>query len=210
MNDGKFWNENYWANYGNSKQDFLKDNWMNKYKDIICTSNNGKAVDLGCGLGQDSAWLAQQGFDVISCDISSVALRKLIELYPEAQTIELDIAQGLPFEDNSIDIVNANLSLHYFTMEKTIEIFEDIYRVLKKDGLLIGRVNSDKNDYVNPNSKEIEKDFYYDTKAKKHSRLFNKEQFDKLTKEWKVLVLNENETIRIGRKKYIWEFIFKK
>ena len=56
----------------------------------------------------------------------------------------------------------------------------------------------------------MEKDFYYDPVKEQHKRLFNQEQFDKLTKNWNVIILNENETTRKGRKKYTWEFILQK
>lgn len=210
MNDEKFWNETYYKDLSKYKLDYLKDTWMNKYKETICKTNNKNALDLGCGLGQDTQWLMQNGYHVISCDISSLALSKLEELYPNVTTMHLDIANGLPFEDNSMGLANANLSLHYFKMDKTQEIFDDVFRVLEPSGLFIGRMNSDKNNYVNSCSQEIEKNFYYNTVHKKYSRLFNKEQFDMLTKKWKVIVLNENETVRVERKKYTWEFILQK
>lgn len=210
MNDEVFWNENYYKEIENSKLDFLEDTWMNQYKEIICNVENKNAIDLGCGLGQDTAWLMKEGFKVISCDISSCALEKLKEQLPNAKTMKLDVTNGLPFKNNSIGLVNANLSLHYFKMAQTKEIFEDIYRILVKDGLLIGRMNSNKNDYVEPHFQEIEKNFYYDPLNGKHSRLFSKKQFDELTSKWKVILLKENETIRRERKKYTWEFIFQK
>jgi len=105
---------------------------------------------------------------------------------------------------------NANLSLHYFDMEKTKEIFDEIYEVLEKGGLFIGRMNSDKNAYVNDNYIEMEKDFYYDPIKEQHKRLFNQEQFDILTKQWNIVVLNESVTTRKRRKKYTWEFILQK
>lgn len=210
MNDEKFWNETYYKDLNENKIDFIKDTWMNKYRKIICSIKNKNAIDLGCGFGQDTYWLTKNGFNVISCDISSLALSKLKELFPNANTMHLDVTKGLPFESNSIGIVNANLSLHYFKMDKTKEIFENIYRLLEPGGIFIGRMNSDKNDYVNSNFKEIEKDFYYDTINRKYIRLFNKEQFDILINKWNVIVLNEDETVRLGRKKYTWEFVFQK
>ena len=62
-------------------------------------------------------------------------------------------------------------------------------------------MNSDKNAYVNDNYIEMEKDFYYDPV---------KEQFDILTKQWNIVVLNESVTTRKRRKKYTWEFILQK
>ena len=71
-------------------------------------------------------------------------------------------------------------------------------------------MNSDKNNYINENYVELEKNFYYDKLNDQHKRLFNKEQFDLLTKKWKIIILKEDETIRKGRKKYTWEFILQK
>lgn len=36
----------------------------------------GRALDVGCGEGADSLWLAERGWNVVAVDISSVALRK--------------------------------------------------------------------------------------------------------------------------------------
>ncbi len=210
MSDKKYWDETYYRNLKESEKDFLNDIWMIKYKDIICNINNKNAIDLGCGLGQDSIWLMKNGFNVISCDFSKKALNKFKEMCPNAKVMNFDIVDGLPFEPNSVGLVNANLSLHYFNMEKTREIFDEIYEVLEKGGLFIGRMNSDKNAYVNDNYIEMEKDFYYDPVKEQHKRLFNKEQFDILTKQWNIVVLNESVTTRKRRKKYTWEFILQK
>ena len=56
----------------------------------------------------------------------------------------------------------------------------------------------------------MQKDFYYDPVKEQHKRLFNKEQFDILTKQWNIVVLNESVTTRKRRKKYTWEFILQK
>lgn len=148
-------------------------------------------------------------FDVISCDISDIALNKLKELIPDSNTMQIDIKEKLPFEDNSIGLIDANLSIHYFDMENTTKIFNEIHRILKPNGLFIGRMNSDKNEgYIKETTKEIEKNFYYD--YGRYFRLFNKEQFDILTAGWNVIVLNENVTVRLNRRKALWEFILKK
>lgn len=209
-NSKEYWNDTYWSdNIKNNKTDFLKDNWMEKYKNEINNLEYKVAIDLGCGIGQDTKWLLDRGFDVTSCDISDIALNKLKELVPNSKTMQVDVKEKLPFDDNSIGLINANLSIHYFNMETTIKIFNEIYRVLKPNGLFIGRMNSDKNDeYIKETTKEIEKDFYYD--YGRYFRLFNKEQFDILTAGWNVIVLNENVTVRLNRRKALWEFILKK
>lgn len=209
-NSKEFWNNEYWKNViDDNKVDFIKDSWMEKYVEKINKIENKTAIDLGCGIGQDTKWLLDKGFDVVSCDFSERALNKLKELIHNSKTMQIDIKEELPFEDNSIGLINANLSIHYFDMKNTIKIFNEIHRILIPNGLFIGRVNSDKNEgYIQENTKEIEKNFYYEDG--RYRRLFNKEQFDTLTKDWNVIVLNEDVTIRLGRKKALWEFILEK
>ncbi len=205
MSDKKYWDEIYYSNLKESN-----DIWMEKYNDIICNINNKNAIDLGCGLGQDSIWLFERGFNVISCDFSEKATNKFKAMYPNANIMNFDIVDGLPFESNSVGLINANLSIHYFDMNKTMEIFDSIYKTLERGGLFIGRVNSDKNEYVNDDYIKVEENFYYNPVKEQYKRLFNQEQFDKLTKNWNEIILNENETTRKGRKKYTWEFILQK
>ena len=209
MSDKKYW-ENYYKDLDKYNKDFLKDNWMNKYKKIICSVKNNNAIDLGCGLGQDTQWLTENKFNVISCDISSLALTKLKNIQPNANTMQLDITDDLPFNSNSIGLVNANLSLHYFSMDITKKIFNNIFDILEPGGLFIGRMNSNKNNYIDKSCEKIEDNFYYDTLKEKHIRLFDEKQFNSLIEKWKIIILNEDKTIRLGREKYTWEFIFQK
>lgn len=209
-NSQKYWNDEYWEYViNNNKADFIKESWLEKYIAEINKVESKTAIDLGCGIGQDTKWLLDKGFDVVSCDFSDRALNKLKEIMPNSKTMQIDIKEKLPFKNNSIGLINANLSIHYFSMENTIKIFNEIRRVLKPNGLFVGRVNSDKNEgYIQENTKEIEKNFYYEDG--RYRRLFNKEQFDTLTKDWNVIMLNEDVTIRLGRKKALWEFILEK
>lgn len=64
---------------------------MTKYIEYITKIENKNAIDLGCGIGQDTKWLLDKGFDVISSDISERALNKLKELIPNSKTMQLDI-----------------------------------------------------------------------------------------------------------------------
>lgn len=209
-NNQEYWNEGYWKRViNNQKNSFKNENWLDKYKEIINKVKGNSAVDLGCGIGQDTKWLIDNGFDVISCDISSIALEKLKEFIPESKTLQIDMREVLPFKDNSIYLVNADLSIHYFSMKDTIKIFNEINRILVPNGILIGRVNSDKNEgYIREETKVIEDNYYYD--FEKYFRLFNKGQFDILSENWKIIVLNEDIITRVDKKKVLWEFIFQK
>lgn len=119
-------------------------------------------MDLGCGTGNDTLYLVERGFKVISCDYSEVALEKIKKVIPKAETCLLDISKKLPFKNESFDIIIADLSLHYFDDKTTKSIMGEIKRVLKPDGHLIARVNSveDINHGAGQGIK-LEKNFYF-------------------------------------------------
>lgn len=137
MNFKEKWDEIHSKHWDN---DLLVDKWLDEYSDII--KKGSKALDLGCGLGYDTAYLIDKGLDVVSCDYSMVALNKLNQAIDKAVVIPLDMSEGLCFVDGIFDLVIADLSLHYFSSEVTFKIMNEIKRVLKPNGYLIARVNS--------------------------------------------------------------------
>jgi len=139
----------YWATKHKRYQDC---DWINKPSFFIKSvikhfPKTGKALDLGAGQGQDSRYLAKQGYSVVSVDFSGYAL-KINKQRAEKEGLDyqiknIDLNKGkLPFEDNSFDVVYSNLSLHYFTGHVTKEIFSEIARVLKPEGVLAMLANS--------------------------------------------------------------------
>ncbi len=103
-------------------------------------------LDLGCGQGHDSIRLSRMGFQVTGVDISENAIE---EARGRAGTEKLkidfknmDMSHGLGFADSSFDVVLANLSLHYFSLERTQFIFQEIDRILEHKGILCLHVNS--------------------------------------------------------------------
>lgn len=103
-------------------------------------------LDLGCGHGNDSLRLALEGKQAVGLDISadalaqaraSVAVKKL-----EVGFIQADISEGLPFPDYGFDAVLANLSLHYFSLERTRFILAEVRRILKPTGVFCLHLNA--------------------------------------------------------------------
>ena len=71
----------------------------------------GRALDLGCGEGADSVWLAESGWDVVAVDISDTALRRA-----RSAAAEHGVLDGLTsssttvgnFPDGEFDLVSAH------------------------------------------------------------------------------------------------------
>lgn len=98
------------------------------------------AVDLGCSRGYVSKHvLADSVKKLIMCDTSATLLSQATN--PEEGVIVERLVvdeEDLPFEDNSLDLVISNLSLHW--VNDLPGTFSQIMRVLKNDGVFIASV----------------------------------------------------------------------
>jgi SAM-dependent methyltransferase len=207
MNDPKlYWNKKYKASL---EQKVLYDLWLDKYEDLLNASKDIPIVDLGCGLGNDTLYLDKRGYKIISCDYSEEALKRLGRSIDNPVTKLFNIKNGLPFESESIKIIIADLSLHYFSWIETKKIINEIKRVLTKDGFLLLRVNSVKDtNYGAGQGILLEKNYYnIDGNLK---RFFDKEQLEELFIDWEVYYIHEYEMNRYIHSKVLWEMAVKK
>jgi len=115
----------------------------------------GSLLEIGGGLGQDSKYFKELGYDVLLTDISEEAISKSAMV----KTQVVDVSKPLPFDDESFDIVYAHLSLHYFDKETTNKVFTEIRRVLKKGGVLAALFNSHSDPEYGTGEK-IEEDYF--------------------------------------------------
>lgn len=151
-----YWNSIYQSDiYGLPKYD----GWLDKYLSILHRSNC--IIDLGCGSGVDTIELSKHNIRVLSCDISNSALLQLKKHLPDAEVLCFNMAQGLPFESESIDVIISDLSLHYFDLQTTKKIGLDIYRVLRSKGMLLSRVNSIDEYIFQQNDTKLEENYYF-------------------------------------------------
>ena len=193
----------YWKENINKK---LEDNpWIDEYRKYL--GNNGLCLDLGCGIGLDTKRFMEYGLDVISADISNIALEKVKEF--NTNIVKLDMRKPLPFEDNKFDIVFANLSIHYFKDLDTKNIISEVKRVLKTDGLFIGSVNGlGRLDSVKDTIVEIEHHYYLNNDN--YFRLFDINDIKNYLSDFNIIKIDNKETVRFGYKKNYLVFIAKK
>jgi Methylase involved in ubiquinone/menaquinone biosynthesis len=110
---------------------------------ISSGGKQGTVLELGCGWGDDTSFLVKTGYDIISCDRSEDALRNIRKRYPSVTVYDCDLREPLPFGDAIADIVIASLCLHYFADFDMRHVLSDIRRVIKPDGILLCRLNSE-------------------------------------------------------------------
>jgi len=204
-------NKQYWNNiYENVKQKKLRyDLWLDKYKCILDKSKEQSIIDLGCGSGGDSLYLMERGYKVIACDYSEEALNIVNKYLLEVETMQFDVSKTLPFEDESIEIIIADLSLHYFNNDTTKIIVKEIKRVLKGNGYLIARVNSVNDiNYGAGSGEEIEKNFYLTQFG--YKRFFNNEDIEYYFREFEIENCKEEHIMKYGNEKKALEFVVRK
>lgn len=110
--------------------------------------NKNKILDLGCGLGRNSLYFYEQGFNVTAVDGSTSAIEKF-EAICKQKDYKIDVKlcdmHSLLFENSIFDAV---FSFHviYHTDSKSIKkVISEIDRVLKPGGELFVTLNSKNN-----------------------------------------------------------------
>ncbi|MCI0486531.1 MAG: class I SAM-dependent methyltransferase [Blastocatellia bacterium] len=101
-----------------------------------------RVLDLGCGSGAHSLWLAERGAEVTGLDLSHVMIAIAREKARErGVALELgvaDLRRPLPFGGAVFDMVFTSTALHY--VENIGSLMRETARVMKPDARLIASV----------------------------------------------------------------------
>ena len=98
----------------------------------------GKALDLCCGAGTNTIYLAKKGFDVTAIDISPTAIEIAKKKAKQANVTISFLVESfidLSFEDGAFDFVFDMGCFHHVEIEDRNRFIAGVYRVLKEDGL---------------------------------------------------------------------------
>lgn len=105
-----------------------------------------RILDLGCGPGAHSWYLAREGFDVYGIDGSPTAINRLKTRLKRERLggsfVVGDIAR-LPYENEFFNCVLDSAAIQHNRAEDIIQILKEVYMVLKKDGKFVGMMVAD-------------------------------------------------------------------
>ena len=97
--------------------------------------NLEKILDLGCGTGRHTIYLLKNGFKVYGCDASESALKIAKEIIKNVEFKKCDMT-SLPYKNNYFDGVLCHFVIQHGKIEQIKKAISEIYRVLRKDGIL--------------------------------------------------------------------------
>ena len=186
------------------------DDWLDQFMGSIdkCES---PIIDLGCGCGNNTKYLAERGKQVIACDYAPNAIANIRKNFPEVVDAKcIDMTEGLPFPDGCTELVIADLSLHYFTEAVTRFVLEEIQRILKPEGMLLVRVNS-VNDVNHGAGQGIEEELhFYRTPDGRTKRFFDESDLLRIFGGWDISYCKESELHRYALPKQLWTMLLQK
>ena len=100
----------------------------------------GKALDICCGAGTNTVYLAEKGFEVTGVDISSKAI-EYAKKKAEQADIKIDFRVqnflDLSFGDGKFDFVFDMGCFHHVEIEDRTKFIKGVHRVLKNDGVYL-------------------------------------------------------------------------
>jgi ubiquinone/menaquinone biosynthesis C-methylase UbiE len=177
-------------------------------------SKHKTLLDLGCGTGRDSLYFAHKGLKVTAADWSQSGLdqlKKLVEKRKIANLDNLDVIQQdiskLTFKPNSFDVIYAHLSLHYFDDKTTKEIFNKLYSILKRDGLLFVKCKST-DDMLYGQGHKLEENMYERQNHVRH--FFDKDYMTALLAKFQISKVRRSSSVYHSYKSSFIEAIAKK
>jgi len=151
---------NLFRSLGREKQVVESPEWRKPHdivRNVLKYIHKGKALDIGAQYGDNSLFLAQNGFRVLATDIDGQRLGDLRRYASEAglnlrvNTAVQDVTQGI---DGMHDVIVATRTLNYLPREQALAVVENMKAHTSRGGLnVIGAVTKYGDFGKYPNSK---------------------------------------------------------
>ena len=104
--------------------------WLKSHAEFL--TQGGKALDIAAGEGRNSVFAASLGYEVVSMDISEIALKKAQRLANEKNVTITTLSTDL--DNSSLPENEYDLVLCFNFLER--KLFQEIRKTLKSGGIL--------------------------------------------------------------------------
>lgn len=168
-----------------------------------------RILDIGCGTGRHTVYLAKKGFFVIGLDISEEALEKTKKWAAGVRNcyfVKADM-ERLPFTDGYFDAVLSIVAIEHARIGKIRRTLKEIHRVLRKGGIFLVQTESDKDRPV-LSGKRIAP--HTRMRGGKVHYFFNRERIGKEFSLFWILDAKEVSDEWFGAQRVLWQMMCKK
>jgi SAM-dependent methyltransferase len=157
-----------------------------------------RVIDLGCGIGRNSLYLAEQGYDVTAVDFSDKALEKFRQTLKDdaradhINAKQVNLAEKLPFANGSFDLAIDVVTTMTLTPDELPGFEAELRRILRPHGLFLTYVLGSDDGFLEATappgtaSTTIEASGITDN-------YFSQDQLRRLYKQWEVLEMDKIE-----------------
>lgn len=196
---------------GESSLDVSADPWLQNWIQLLRDHAGATPIlELGCGIGKDTAILVEAEFHVVAVDLSSRAIERARDAVPQAEFHIRDLRAPFPVNAAEVGVIIASLSLHYFAWLETLAIVERIRTTLRPGGALLCRLNStNDHNYGAIGHQRIEDNYYLVQGEPK--RFFDHTSIEAVfATGWRMLSVAERVIERYAQSKVVWEVILER
>jgi 2-polyprenyl-3-methyl-5-hydroxy-6-metoxy-1,4-benzoquinol methylase len=129
------WNQR-WSDR-NSHEGWQVDNWLRQQQHLL---SQGTALDVACGRGRNSLYLARTNYHVTAIDYSSIALLQLKEVataeHLEIKTLQIDLEQQIALPQGHFDLI-----INFYYLHRPL--IPQLMQCVKPGGLIMIRTFSE-------------------------------------------------------------------
>lgn len=140
--------------YNNTESERPRKNVRYFVEKIKC--NPGKAIELGCGVGNDTVYLIKNNWNVLAIDREDLKERIVKKLNDEEQEkfrFQKQNFEYLELEKNNLIV--ANYSLPFCNKNNFKELWNKINNSILKGGYFVGNLFGDKDEWKSTKEKMV-------------------------------------------------------
>lgn len=159
-------------------------------KNLLNYKRSGQVLDVGAGDGDNTLFLAENGFNVTAIDSSSDKIKELEKkakdisqkVISKIKTEVRDVTKGI---DENFDVIMSNKMLYFLSRDQALNLIKDFQLHTKKGGINIISTVMNEGDFYNQAQRQKE------LGEEDNSFFANPNEIISLYKDWEILEYKE-------------------